>query len=603
MVNRAHKEGLERLDAVVSQFPNGKRLTLFDLKSYPPRFSEGWEVSTSLEGERVNLRILVTSDFPFKPPRIAIYPPRPVLSWPHLEEHGILCLLADSSPCSIEHVDAVVRLLLSEAVELVTACLRGDNFEEFEDEFQSYWVRLPSMATGYYSLCVLDENARWVYSCRLPDYRLVADTKEAVKKWVADLGFNLRKCSVEAIPLIHIGRPLRPSEYPKTFGDFFALLEKNDSALGTVGRYITSDSDKRKQFLLSFKSKGGIGLAGLLLPPPMVENISGRHTPMSGPRKKGFEQIWHGFRMSRGMCSDVYFRRYAALLLSGAKVTRVDTSWVHGRDHNPSTAILHTKSVVMIGAGSLGSGVLELLAKTGVGKITIVDPEILESENVCRHTLGIPSVARKKSTELKKMMVNRFPHLQFEEYPGGWEHMYARTPDKILSADLLISTVGGWKVESQLNALARSTAGFPAVLYGWLEPHAAAAHAVIFTDKGCLRCLTDHMGIPLTPVTIWPGGSTLLQIPMCGGMFQPYGAIELTHGQSLVADLAIDILMGKVPTSMHRAWVGQKRLLLADKGEWNPEWIKKHGELTDGGKICTLEVSTNTECPVCKELR
>jgi len=598
LVNEIYEQGIVRVSDFISQFPRWKRLTSTELKRYPQKFSAGWEVTTTLEGERVNLRILVTSDFPFKPPRIAIFPARPVLFWPHLEEAGTLCLLADSAPFSVENLEDEVKLLLREAVTLVSACIRGEGFEEFEDEFQSYWDRRPRKIKGYYSLCTPDEKSRWVYSCLLSAYRLVADDKESIKKWLTVFGHKPHKFDIDAIPLIHIGKPLRPSEYPRNFGDFLDIIMDNTEAFQTIEKYITTDFKKRKQILLSFKGRRGTGFAGLVLP-EYDESLIKRRTPLKGPRHKGIEHIRNGgFRF--GLPSNVFYQRYCALLVDGAKVTRCDAPWIHGRDQDTSVSVLQSKTVVAIGAGSLGSGVIELLAKAGVKKIIIVDPEILLTENVCRHSLGISSVGQNKSAELKNLLSKRFPHLEFEDYQGNWEYMYGRTPAKISSADLIMSTVGGWRAESLLNALVRTTPGFPPVLIGWLEPHAAAAHAIAFFKYGCLRCLTDDKGIPKLPVTQWPEEGTLLQVPMCGGMFQPYGAIELSHGQSLVADLAFDILLGNINETTHRTWIGQEKLLAAGKGKWNPDWTREHGNPDGGGKICTIAVNPDPMCPICK---
>ena len=42
----------------------------------------------------------------------------------------------------------------------------------------------------------------------------------------------------------------------------------------------------------------------------------------------------------------------------------------------------------MIGAGSLGSYIARELVKTGVRSLTVYDKELLEEENLLRHTIG-----------------------------------------------------------------------------------------------------------------------------------------------------------------------------------------------------------------------
>lgn len=62
-----------------------------------------------------------------------------------------------------------------------------------------------------------------------------------------------------------------------------------------------------------------------------------------------------------------------------------------------NAASLRAARVAIIGLGSLGGTIAVALAKTGVGRFTLFDPEVLEPENVARHVggvldIGIPKV-------------------------------------------------------------------------------------------------------------------------------------------------------------------------------------------------------------------
>lgn len=61
------------------------------------------------------------------------------------------------------------------------------------------------------------------------------------------------------------------------------------------------------------------------------------------------------------------------------------------------TSELRTSSIAVIGVGSLGSAVVELLARGGVTKILIVDNDNLESGNLVRHTLTGAELGRNKA--------------------------------------------------------------------------------------------------------------------------------------------------------------------------------------------------------------
>jgi hypothetical protein len=270
---------------------------------------------------------------------------------------------------------------------------------------------------------------------------------------------------------------------------------------------------------------------------------------------------------------------------------------VHGRDQNPEANTLRGKRVTLIGVGSVGSGVADLLAKAGVGTVTCIDPKVLTSANSSRHLLGAPAVGVNKAVAVGQSLVTRFPHLTITPITkpfGEDEEIVA----ELRAANLIVSLCGCWSTESLLNAVWSDDPAMPAILYGWTEPHAAAGHALYLRHgAGCVRCLVDDIGKMRIPVTSWPS-STLLQVPACGQLFQPYGAIELTHIQAIVAELALDILLNRVHGSAHRVWIGRRDLVTRAGGTWNPAWIAAHGDPASGGQLQALPVKT--ACAACR---
>ena len=92
------------------------------------------------------------------------------------------------------------------------------------------------------------------------------------------------------------------------------------------------------------------------------------------------------------------------------KVKRADSKWIHGRETDPRSETLASQRVAIIGIGSIGSFVAELLAASGIGKMTLVDPETLTFANASRHLLGVNSEGRYKSLAVAELLQQRFPH-------------------------------------------------------------------------------------------------------------------------------------------------------------------------------------------------
>lgn len=65
---------------------------------------------------------------------------------------------------------------------------------------------------------------------------------------------------------------------------------------------------------------------------------------------------------------------------------------------------------IVIGAGALGAVVAELLVRSGVNRMVIIDSDKLEIGNLTRHTLGIGSIGQAKAQALADHLNNASPH-------------------------------------------------------------------------------------------------------------------------------------------------------------------------------------------------
>jgi sulfur-carrier protein adenylyltransferase/sulfurtransferase len=377
------------------------------------------------------------------------------------------------------------------------------------------------------------------------------------------------------VPLLWLPRPLRPTEYPATIRDLRIALQEDPSRLGLLDTALLHPEPKRKLIVLGTQTRRGVAFAGV-----QVHKVDG---------------LQNGFR--RRPPEPVILARYDAATTTGARVVRFDPSWVHGRDQNPESNMLRGKQVTLIGVGSVGSGVADLLVKAGVGAVTFIDPGTLASANTSRHLLGTPAVGQNKAIAVGQSLAKRFPHLKMTPIgkPFGEEEI---TVAALRSADLVVSVNGSWPTESLLDAVWSDDAAMPPIVYGWTEAHATAGHAFSLRHgAGCLRCVLDDMGKMRVPVTSWPS-STLLHVPGCGNLFQPYGATELMHIQALIAELALDVLVSRVRGSTHRVWIGRRDLVERAGGTWNAAWIAAHGDPGAGGQL--QDVHVRPACTGCR---
>jgi sulfur-carrier protein adenylyltransferase/sulfurtransferase len=287
--------------------------------------------------------------------------------------------------------------------------------------------------------------------------------------------------------------------------------------------------------------------------------------------------------------------------VSRSTVERADAPWVHGRGQESRFEQLHKAKVAVLGCGSVGAPVALQLAAAGVGQLLLIDPDKLRWANVGRHPLGATDVDRHKSSALAERILSSYPHaLGVESLTCRWQDVGPDGPRHLEEADLVISTMGDWAAEGALNEWHRShRKGI--VVYGWTEAQACAGHAVaIRSDWGCLQCGFNPDGLPLLRVTEWPQGETVRQEPACGAVYQPYGPVELGHVVSVIAELAIDCILGHVQRATHRVWAARRQLLEGMGGTWTAEWEAIAAGRTGGGFVEEREWARSSSCIECK---
>lgn len=82
------------------------------------------------------------------------------------------------------------------------------------------------------------------------------------------------------------------------------------------------------------------------------------------------------------------------------------------------TGVMATKRVVILGCGSVGSLVGMELARSGVGHFFLVDADVVEYHNVCRHQCGIEDVGDLKVNALERKILNINPKAKIEKFNG-----------------------------------------------------------------------------------------------------------------------------------------------------------------------------------------
>jgi molybdopterin/thiamine biosynthesis adenylyltransferase/molybdopterin synthase catalytic subunit/rhodanese-related sulfurtransferase len=150
-------------------------------------------------------------------------------------------------------------------------------------------------------------------------------------------------------------------------------------------------------------------------------------------------------------------------------------------------ARLAASSVLVVGAGGLGVPVLQYLAAAGVGRIGIVDGDVVEGSNLHRQPLyGIADVGRPKAVVAAERLagINGDAHLEVFDTDATVENI----DDLVGSYDLVVECTDNFRAKFLVNdAVVR--AALPAV---FASVHQYEGQLQVYRpepDWPCLRCL------------------------------------------------------------------------------------------------------------------
>ena len=172
-----------------------------------------------------------------------------------------------------------------------------------------------------------------------------------------------------------------------------------------------------------------------------------------------------------------------------SSLVRTVDSW--GIDAQARLARTH---VCVVGAGSVGSIVLECLARTGFEQITVIDPDLVEDRNLDRliyadrHCLGLPK-ANVAAAHLRRISTARCPVVRPVPLSIRTERAYRLAAD----ADLIVCCVDNAEAREVLNHLAYANC-IPLIDGGVLvESRDRLLSAkwrvhLVGPDMQCLRC-------------------------------------------------------------------------------------------------------------------
>lgn len=149
------------------------------------------------------------------------------------------------------------------------------------------------------------------------------------------------------------------------------------------------------------------------------------------------------------------------------------------------------KRLVVVGAGSVGSALVLMAARAGIGHFTLIDPDALSLENVGRHMLSREWAGQPKVKALKRSIKAVNPAAEVHAIAKDFTSF---NPESFLNgrkADLLLGCTDSFRCQSLVNGVALELC-IPAVFAGcWGE---AAVGEILYVIPGKTPCFECYAG-------------------------------------------------------------------------------------------------------------
>lgn len=188
---------------------------------------------------------------------------------------------------------------------------------------------------------------------------------------------------------------------------------------------------------------------------------------------------------------------------------------------------LKAARVLVIGAGGLGSPIALYLAAAGVGKIGIIDFDLVEESNLQRQIIhDVTSVGRPKVESARDRMQKLNPGIEVEAINGALDEDTA--PKLIANYDIVIDGTDNFNARGIVNRVSRAL-GKPLIFGAVYQFEGQVSVFNTSPDAPCFQCLFPKFPDgDLAPNCA--AGGVIGVVPGIVGVFQAMEALKLALG-------------------------------------------------------------------------
>lgn len=538
------------------------------------------EFEIKLQG-RVNIwtiRLYFGNDFPYKLPLAKLINKEFIGKIPHVNQHGIICVEESDTILINYHTPAsVIELFLHQTIKTLERSSLKIFQHELYDEIEGFLHGENTVNSFYRSSLNVDDLYLYVqrkdtlFKIDITIPILISDNNLKTNNAFENIS-SLN--GLQRIKIIHI-----PLDRP------FVPMLNNMTASALIREISQKTSDGNNlEIRKKLRKHGKLKRQYYIL--------------ISMPRTNGERtELLISFKSKLPSLHPILNNEHTSWNIELFLVNRYNKEYLLQR--GGAKLNFNKKTVSIIGCGSIGSQIAIQIAKSGIGKLRLIDGDIFTQDNIYRHYLGgrylnfTPSTKNGKAhyfskvLSLKKEIESNVPYLVVDAFP---ESLSQKNITRTLGqTDIVIVAIGDPSISLFVNKIMREN-GFSNVIFCWNEPDGYGGHSAALNLKNaCLECLLFPNDLDENNINFVQFGQPISKnLTGCAGVFTPFSNLDSIKTATLATEQAINYLNQGIIEEVIYSWKGR------DNGTLQTTERFKNSNFME-----SLSVQKNPECRCC----
>jgi len=263
---------------------------------------------------------------------------------------------------------------------------------------------------------------------------------------------------------------------------------------------------------------------------------------------------WHSKLSSWQILTSSIFNKSLVerLTFSGLTPERLEkrTSGFYNKNKN---------SICIIGLGSVGSNLLNLLIKMPINKFHLIDPDILQIENIYRHQYGFDKIGMAKVEAAKENIFNKDPFCEILTNKASIVDILNNESTLLDGYDLNMVVVGSTMIEKYiLEHLIKTKCNKPLIII-WVEPFLASGQMLYIFPGDFSKAKDIILNFPYSVLKDNDESKVYLKEGSCQTGYFPYSEANLTLFLSAIFPYLFQLIQknGRGSSKVF-TWIGDK---------------------------------------------